>query len=304
MSLVGGFLGNGPSGFGYDSTAEEVTDGLDLSGQNILVTGCNSGLGLETCRVLGLRGATVFAAARTEAKAREALAGFAGRFVPLACELAEPNSVRAAVGRLTGEGVGFDAVVANAGIMAVPKLELVHGYERQFFTNHIGHFMLVTGLLGALAPAGRVVMLSSAAHRAAPVGGVAFDNLSGQKSYRPWTAYGQSKMANLLFAKELARRFAGSARTANAVHPGVINTNLARHSRLTQLGYDIAAPIFLKDIPSGAATQVYAAVHPSMAGVSGEYLADSNLAKPRSIANDVELARRLWTESERIVAEL
>lgn len=300
MSLVSLFKGVGPSGFGYGSTAEEVTEGLSLSGKTILVTGCNSGLGLEMLRVLRLRGAHVVGTARTEAKAKEA-----GADTPLACELSEPASVRACVAAVKKSGVRLDALVCNAGIMALPKLEKACGYELQFFTNHIGHFILTTGLLDALTDEGRVVILSSSAHSMAPKEGIQFDNLSGDKGYKPWTAYGQSKIANLLFAKELRRRFEGTKKTANAVHPGVIHTGLSRSMPgFQQAAMSLVGPLFLKTVGQGAATQTYVAVHPDAAGKNGEYFADCNVAKPRADARDRALAEKLYRESERIVAEL
>ena len=306
MSLYSIFAGRGPSGFGYASTAEEVTAGVALGGKTILVTGVGTGLGLETLRVLSLRGAHVLAAARTEARAAEAIARVApGRATPLACELSEPASVRACAEAVRRRGTRLDAIVANAGIMALPKLEQKHGLELQFLTNHLGHFLLVTGLLDALADDARVVMLSSSAHFRAPREGIRFDDLSGQKSYRPWVAYGQSKLANLLFAKELARRFSGTRRTANAVHPGVIPTELVRSiPPLVRAAWGAAGPLFLKSIPQGAATQCYVAVHPGAASAHGEYFADCNVAVPRADASDPALARQLWEESERLAERL
>ncbi len=305
MSLYELFTSKGPSGFGYGSTAEQVTAGLDLKGKTYLVTGCNSGLGHEALRVLTLRGAKVVGTARTVEKAREACATVKGETVPLACELSDPKSVRACVAAVKAAGLQLDGIIANAGIMALPKLQKAFGYELQFFTNHIGHFILVTGLLDALTPEGRVVMLSSAAHKGAPKGGIQFDNLDGSKGYGDWANYGQSKIANLLFAKELARRFQGTRRTANAVHPGVIKTNLGRHMNpLAGLVFGIVGPLVLKSVPQGAATEVFVATHPSLAGVSGQYFADCNVAKPRADAEDAELAKKLWEVSEQIVAGL
>lgn len=295
----------GPSGFGYRSTAEEVTAGIDLRGRTVLVTGCASGLGLETVRVLALRGARVLAAARTEDKAREATRAFGPNVVPVACDLSEPASVQACVAKLAGAGETLDALICNAGIMALPERELLYGYEKQFFTNHIGHFMLVTGLLDRLSARARVVVLSSGAHTLAPPEGIEFDNLDAHTGYRPFRAYGQSKLANLLFAKELARRFGHSGKTANAVHPGVINTNLQRSmSAFARATMGLAAPLFFKSIPQGAATQCYVATHPGLEGVSGEYFADCNVARSSRLSRDPELAARLWERSERIVAEL
>lgn len=305
MSLYAKIKGVGPSGFGYGSTAQDVVRELDLEGLTVLLTGCNSGLGLSAARALSARGAKLVATARSREKAQEACAGLPAETLPVACELSEPSSVRASVEEIRGRVEKLDAIVCNAGIMALPKLNVKHGLELQFLTNHMGHFLLVTGLLDKLAPQGRVVMLSSDAHRAAPAEGIAFDNLDGHKGYSGWSFYGQSKLANLLFAKQLAKRFAGTERVANAVHPGVIKTNLARHMNpLASIGLSIATPLVLKSVDEGAATEVWAAVHPGAAKLSGEYLADCNVARPRAIANDAALAERLWARSEQLALRL
>lgn len=305
MSLLSVLKGKGKSGFGYGSTAEEVTAGVSLAGKNVLITGCNSGLGLETMRVLAMRGAHILGLARSVQKAQEAAASVNASADSFACELAEPQSITAAVSEIKKLGKQIDVLVCNAGIMALPRLEKQYGYEAQFFTNHIGHFILVTGLLSTLAPAARVVIVTSSAHVAAPPEGIRFEDLGGDKLYIPWLHYGQSKMANLLFAKELARKFQGSGRTANAVHPGVIFTNLGRHmSPIVQGLSAIAKPLFLKSVGEGAATQCYVASHPALAGVSGEYFADCNVAMPRPDANDRNLAERLWKVSEEIAAKV
>jgi len=305
MPLISLFKSPGPSGFGYGSTAEDVTAGLSLKGKNILVTGCNSGLGKETLRVLAMRGARVLGTARTLQKANEACKDIGGDTLGFACELSDPKSVRACVDAVKKDGKKLDAIICNAGIMALPKLELAFGLELQFLTNHIGHFMFVTGLLDRLADDGRVVMLSSDAHRGAPPGGIAFDNLDGSKGYKPWAFYGQSKIANMYFAKELARRFKGTKKTANALHPGVIRTNLSRNMNpAVGIVFGIIGPLVLKTIPQGAATQCFVATHPSVASTSGEYFADSNIAKPRPDAENAETAQRLWDVSEKIVSGL
>ncbi len=306
MSLLSLIKGRrGASGFGYASTAEEVTAGLDLHGKTILITGVNSGLGQESARVLSLRGARIVAAARTKDKAAEACKGFAGESVPVACELSEPASVRACVAEVKKLGLPLDVILCNAGIMALPEREVLHGQELQFLTNHVGHFLLVTGLLESLTPTGRVVMLSSEAHKMAPKGGIRFDDLSFEKGYTGWGAYGQSKLANLLFARSLARKFAGTKQTANAVHPGVIATNLTRHMNVfARVGFPIAGAIALKSVPEGAATQCYVASHPSLATVSGEYLLDSNVGKSTRDGLDVAMGDRLWKVTEELVSKL
>ena len=303
MSLYAMIKPKGKNGLGYGSTAEDATEGVSLTGKTILVTGCNSGLGLETLRVLAKRGAHVIGTSRTVEKANAACATVSGSATGVACELADPASVRACVATVANMGVRLDGIVANAGIMALPKLERACGYELQFFTNHMGHFLLVTGLLDQLADDGRVVMLSSAAHTMAPKGGIAFDNLTGDKGYRPWTAYGQSKFANLLFAKELARRFNGTARTANAVHPGVIRTNLGRNMNpIASSVMGIVGPIAMKTIAQGAATEVYAVANPGAASISGKYFADCNVAKSRPDADNADVAAKLWKVSEEIAS--
>lgn len=305
MSLYSALKGKGPSGFGYGSTASEVTQALDLGGKTILLTGCNSGLGEESMRALASRGARVIAAARTMDKAKAACATMSGDLVPVACELSEPESVRACVASVSAMGHRLDAILCNAGIMALPELHTQHGWELQFFTNHIGHFILVTGLLDQLADDGRVVMVSSGAHFNAPEEGIVFDNLDGSKGYKGWTFYGQSKLANLLFARELGRRFEGTGKRANALHPGVIATNLSRHMNpLARIGLALGKPLVLKSTPQGAATQVWAAVHPDAGAHNGEYLKDCNVGKSSRQGRDMDLAAKLWKKSEEIVASL
>lgn len=305
MSLISMLKGNGPSGFGYGSTAEDVTEGLDLRGRTILLTGCNSGIGKETLRVLSKRGAHVIGAARTADKARRACDDVTGDTTPVECELSEPRSIEGCVRRVRELGRPLDAIICNAGIMALPELQQKHGYELQFFTNHVGHFILVTSLLGQLADEGRVVVVASDAHKGAPPEGIQFDNLSGERGYRPWQSYGQSKLANILFANELSKRLEGSGRTANSLHPGVINTNLGRNMNPIARGaLALAAPLVLKSIPQGAATQCYVAVHPNVQGVTGKYFADCNEATTTAHGRDAAMAARLWEVSEKIAAEV
>jgi NAD(P)-dependent dehydrogenase (short-subunit alcohol dehydrogenase family) len=305
MSLVSIVRGrHGASGFGYASTAEEVTEGLDLRGKHVLVTGMNSGLGLETVRVLGKRGARIVGLARTKDKAAEALRSAGAEGEPFGCELSEPGSVRACAEAVIASGAKLDAMILNAGIMALPERIVKHGHELQFLTNHVGHFLLVAGLLGRLADDARVVALSSAAHRGAPSEGIVFEDLSLAKGYSPWRAYGQSKLANVLFARALATRFAGTKKTANAVHPGVIATNLGRYMSVVGAFYKAADALFLKNVGEGAATQCFVAVHPSLAAVSGEYFADCNVARSTKNGANAAMAERLWAVTEEIAAKL
>jgi WW domain-containing oxidoreductase len=304
VSLASLFLRRGPSGFGFGTTAEEVTRGLNLAGKNLLITGATSGLGQETARVLAARGARIFALARTREKAESACRPLGGDAMPVVCDLADPSSVLRSVDTIKDAGAALDAIICNAGIMALPTLEQAYGYEKQFFTNHIGHFLLVTQLLPRLADTGRVVMVSSDAHRAAPRGGIDFENLSGERGYNPWTAYGQSKIANLLFAKELSRRLPRPGQSANALHPGVIMTQLQRSmTPVLRTMMQLGEPLFLKTVAQGAATQCYVAVHPAMSQ-NGEYFADCNVRQPRRAARNAEVAAKLWEVSERIAAEV
>lgn len=293
--------------FSAHTTAADVVAGLDLSGRNYLVTGATSGIGLETARVLASRGAHLVGTGRTLDGTRAALADVAGPggVTAIACELSEPSSVRAAVAAVAATGRRLDAIIANAGIMALPTLTTKYGLELQFLTNHVGHFLLVTGLLDQLASDGRVVMVSSMAHHNAPPGGIDFENLDGAKGYAPWRAYGQSKVANILFASSLARRLSSTGKVATSLHPGVIKTNLTRH--LPDRGEGIFARLGaagMKSIPQGAATQTLLAAHPSTATVSGQYWSDCQPAETTAAARDVELGERLWRETEAIVGRL
>ena len=288
--------------FGADSTAEEVTAGLDLTGKVALVTGVNSGLGAETLRVLTLRGAHVFGTARTLEKASAACAAAGSRATPFALELTDFASVVACAEAVRRQGVPLDMLVCNAGIMALPQLEQVNGLEKHFVTNHLGHFLLVHHLLDRVvaAPQGRVVVVSSRGYQWAPPEGIEFDNLSGARGeYEPNRAYGQSKLANGLFSLELARRLRGTNATSNSVHPGIIKTNLGRHfPRWKRALSELIGWTFMKGIPAGAATGCYVATNPRLAGVSGCYFANCNPEVPGGRMQDEALAARLWAVSE------
>jgi WW domain-containing oxidoreductase len=288
--------------FNSRSTAEEVLRGIDLGGKTVLLTGCNSGLGFETLRVLTSRGAHVIAAARNMAAASEACTRIDGKTTPFACDLGDFAKVRIAVEHILSAGWRLDCVIANAGIMMLPRLEQSNGLEKQFVVNYLGHFMLVNGILAAIPPqsGARIVILSSEAHRRAPAVGVDLDNLSGGRGYDPMRAYGQTNVARILFARALARRLAASKITVNALHPGVIgSTALFRHLNPI-LRWGIRR--FSKTIPQGAATQCYLAAHPDVADVTGSYFSDCRIAVPARVAQDDALGERLWAESERLIA--
>ncbi len=290
--------------FGARSTAVEVTAGLDLSGQTMLVTGVTSGIGLETMRVLALRGAQVIGTGRSLARARAAWNSVAGRTTALALELTDYESVVACARAVLAMGVPLDALVCNAGVMALPQREPVAGIEKQFATNHLGHFLLVHRLVGAVRAAaqGRVVVVSSAVLSWASPGGIEWDNLSGERDYSQDRAYGQSKLANALFALELARRFEGSAATANALHPGFVDTKLFRHYPWSLRGFrNLLSNPWKVTVEQGAATTCYVATAPALASVSGQFFRDCNPVVPDPRATDRAAAARLWTVSERLL---
>ena len=293
----------GKSTFNRRSTAEQVTDGIDLSGKNIVITGVNSGLGLESMRVLAMRGANIIGLARSKDKAWQASDGIEGEITPVACELSDLESVVACSDEIKALGIPIDVLMCNAGIMAPAKLQQRYGLELQFVTNHLGHFVLANRLLDTVkqAQSGRIVMLSSMAQRQVPRGGIDFDNLSGDKGYDPWKFYGQSKLANLLCSNELANRLQGSNASCNALHPGVIKTNLGRDTGglLSSVLMKLAS-VAQRSIPQGAATQCYLASSPELEGVSGQYFIDCHVAKPSPYAKDKSLAQRLWQVSEEL----
>lgn len=295
------------SQFTRSHTAEDVTEGIDLSGKNVVITGVNSGLGEETMRVLAMRGAHIIGTARTMEKAQAAADNIDGHITPMACELSDFESVKACADAIKALDIPIDVLLCNAGIMALPKLELANGVEQQFNTNHLGHFVLVHNLIDSVkrADQGRIVMLSSLAHKMAPSKGINFDNLDGSKYYNDWKFYGQSKLANLLTAVALTERLNDSNATANAIHPGIIRTNLSRSMGGIQglifnnpiTGWVAGKMMGSKTIPQGASTQCYVATAPELADVSGKYFSDNNEERPSRLGQNVELANRLWDYS-------
>jgi NAD(P)-dependent dehydrogenase (short-subunit alcohol dehydrogenase family) len=311
--------------FGAESTTDEVLEGFDLSGRRILVTGVSAGLGVETLRSLVARGAEVVGAARDLAKARRALeeAGVAvGGKVELAeLDLASLASVRACADALNAAGKPFDGIIANAGIMACPQGQTADGFESQFGTNHLGHFVLVNRLAALMQPGARFVSVSSAGHRFSDV------NLEdpGFKTtaYDALAAYGRSKTANILFAVEFDRRHKGRGVRATALHPGGIHTELGRYMapEVTEQLMAMASsrpptdapPFMWKTVPQGAATSVWSGFVAPADAVGGRYCEDCHVAEVvedpaylngvRSYALDSARAQALWAKSEEMVGE-
>ncbi|KAG5563268.1 hypothetical protein RHGRI_005878 [Rhododendron griersonianum] len=323
----------GPSGFSACSTAEEVTQGIDGTGLTAIVTGASSGIGTETTRVLALRGVHVVMAVRnrdTSGKVKEAILkeNPNAKLDVMELDLGSMASVRKFASEYKSSGLPLNLLINNAGVMAPPFMLTQDNLELQFGTNHIGHFLLTNLLLETMKSTaresqkeGRIVNVSSEGHRFAYREGVRFDKINDESSFSPMSAYGQSKLANILHANELAKRFKlqglvinrvsglkamkqgpeighleeGVEITANSLHPGAIpTTKLLRHHSIIDGLANMVAKYFMKDCPQGAATTCYVALHPQVKGVSGEYFSDSNLAKPSALAKDEELAKKLW----------
>ncbi|KAJ9679472.1 hypothetical protein PVL29_021414 [Vitis rotundifolia] len=299
---------NGASGFSASSTAEEVTHGIDGTGLTAIVTGASSGIGTETARVLALRGVHVVMAVRNMAAGREVKEAIA-KEIPTAkidameLDLSSMASVRKFASEFSSSGLPLNLLINNAGIMATPFMLSKDNIELQFATNHIGHFLLTNLLLETMNKTaresnkeGRIVNVSSRRHRFSYREGIRFDMINDQSGYNSLSAYGQSKLANVLHANELSRRLKddGANITANSLNPGVIATNLFRHVPLVGGFFDIFGKYVVKNVQQGAATTCYVALHPDVKGTTGEYFADSNIAKRSSQANDPELAKKLW----------
>jgi NAD(P)-dependent dehydrogenase (short-subunit alcohol dehydrogenase family) len=297
------------SSFGAKSTAEEVTQGLDLSGKTALVTGCNSGIGYECMRVLALRGAHVIGTGRTMEKATNACASVEGNTTPLAMELSDFQSSIDCAAAVTEMGVDLDMLILNAGISSFGDFELINGIEKIFVVNYLGHFVLTMNLLPLVEAAdhGRIVHVGSQqGYRDAPPEGIDFDNLRGEGEFNGGWAYGRSKLANALFSLQLSRRLDPQKSTSNAIHPGFVKTNIARNAPVAvQWLYEMLGPLVAKTVAEGAATQTYVATAPALEDVSGAYFEDCNpvLINGPNHVYDRELAQRLWDETLEMVGE-
>lgn len=308
------------SGFGWASTTDDVLEGVDMNGLTVFITGANSGLGQETARAMAARGAHVIMAGRDQAKLDDAVAAIrAGvpdaQLDTITVDLTSLENIRAATSRARQRFAKIDLLINNAGVMATPFLHTADGFELQFGTNHLGHFAL-TGELFPLIEAGegkRIVNLSSRGHHMGPVH---FDDPNfAHRPYDPWSSYGQSKTANVLFSVGLEQRYAVLGIHAYAVHPGGIETNLGRH--MTQDMRDaLMARITSRDtgfawktIPQGAATSCWAATAPELEGKGGVYCEDCHVAEVddesasggvRTYALNPSFADQLWKLSEEL----
>ncbi len=286
-----------PSVPGPDTTAEQATAALDLTGRTIVVTGCTSGIGQETMRVLALRGAHVVGTGRTLDKARAACTEVGGRATPVALELSDFGSIVACGDAIRALGAPIDALICNAGIV-LDELQQVHGLEKQFVVNHLGHHLLVRRLLDRViaAPQGRVVVLGSGSERDAPPGGIQFDDLSG----RSWEKgrYAHSKLANGLFSLALAHGLAaaGTRATSNCVSPGHVRSNILRN---VDYGYRPDA----RTVQQGAATPCWLAVSPQATRLNGGFFRDFAPAEQSAHQRDRAMAARLWRVSDALVRD-
>lgn len=321
--------------FSAESTTSDVISGIDLTGKTVLITGASTGLGLETALTLAGAGARIILAARPGAKLDAAAASVKEKFpaaridaVPL--DLTGFDSIRACAAAVMNLTDKLDLLINNAGIMAVPFGRTAAGCELQFGTNHIGHFLLTNLLIPLLLKAGkaRVVNLSSGGHKHSPVD---FDDIHWQtREYSKWGAYGQAKTANALFTVALQKRLGDKGVSVFAVHPGAIPTELGRHltdddikalmnskalggDKPKESGGTSRGKLMFKTIPQGAATSVWAATSPALAGKGGLYLEDCGIAEevPLGVAEhgyftwalDPVAAEKLWQVSETIVGQ-
>ena len=294
------------SDFDDHSTAEEVTAGVDLDGKLALVTGCTSGIGFETMRVLALRGAWVIGTSRSLEKAKAACSKVIGKTTSLQLELSDLDSVVACANTVRSINQPLDLLICNAGYLGGSgEAQLVDGIEKHFYINHLGHYVLVNRLLGRLymAHQGRIVVVASrSAYGAAPEAGIEFDNLDAHRDYEDRRSYGHSKLANVLFALHLAELLKGTRITANSLHPGVINTEIDRNmSRFMQGAFAVATTLgYGKSVEEGAATSCYVATSPLLGATSGKYFEDCNAVTivGEGHLHDKDMAARLWQVSE------
>ncbi|HXN59501.1 MAG TPA: SDR family oxidoreductase, partial [Acidimicrobiales bacterium] len=281
-----------------------------MQGKTVVVTGGNSGIGFETAAALAAMGARVLVTARNADKGRAAVAaigqraGGGGQVQLVVFDLSDLDSVRRGAAEVLEQAPRLDVLINNAGLVLTERAQTVDGFEATFAINHLGPFLFTNLLLDRIresAPS-RIVNVASTAHSAARKG-IPFDDLQSERRYRGMRVYGQSKLANMLFTIELARRLQGGDVTANSLHPGTVRTGYGADGDargLLAIGIKIAAPFFLSPA-KGARTSVYLASSPEVAGVSGEYFVKCKPRRPRKQAQNADAARRLWQVSEQLV---
>jgi NAD(P)-dependent dehydrogenase (short-subunit alcohol dehydrogenase family) len=290
---------------GPRSTANQVLAGIDLTRKCILVTGCNTGIGFETMNALAANGAHVIGLAKSWVRAKDACNKVGLCTTPVACDLADLDSIAAAAEMIRSFRVPLDAIITNAGIFHPSTLQTRYGIELQFLVNHIGHFSLVNQLIDLVRKGtGRIVIVSSSASVAhAPLEGIMFDNLDGHRFYEPMAFYGQSKFAVALYAKELSRQLLEHGIAVNSLHPGATRgTGLHRNLQIPSRVALSTMQLFMKSPGQGAATQALLAASPQVAGITGEYWSDCQIAAGNPLLNDSNLAKHLWKVSTEIVA--
>ncbi len=296
--------------FDASASAEEVTEGIDLSGKLAVVTGCTSGIGFETMRVLAERGAHVVGTSRSLENARSAGKRVIGVTTPAQLELSDFESVLACAKSIRSIGAPIDILVCNAGYRGGGnERQLVNGIEKHFVVNHLGHFVFVNRLLERLfvARQGRIVVVASrAAYRGAPPEGIDFDDLEMARGYSDSAAYGRSKLANVLFSLRLAELLRGTRVTANSLHPGVINTDIDRNlSPITRFGFGLLTKLSGKTIEEGAATSCYVATSDLLRSTSGQYFEDCNAVtiQGEGHMHNMKMAEELMRVSEELTTD-
>ena len=274
-----------------------------LDNKLAIVTGANSGMGLATVAALSDEGAKVIMLCRSEKRGREALLKLLekqGRKLELMlCDLGDFASIRSFTAQIKEKYERIDILVNNAGFISLDRQETNDGLERQFGINHVGHFLLTTELLDLMGPGSRIVNVASGAHK---VGKIHFDDINLKHGYNVVKAYSQSKLANVLFTRELARRLADQGITVNCCHPGAVATNMGV-SRETGFGKTITRMLkpFFQTPAEGARTAIFLATDASVKDITGAYFYKCKIAKSSKRSQDPELAKKLYEFSEQMI---
>ncbi len=276
---------------------------MQLQGKTAIVTGANSGMGMATVRALSDMGARAIMLCRSEKRGREALERLNSEkprdLDLILCDLGDYDSVRSFVSKVRESYSRIDILVNNAGFISLDRQETKEGLERQFGINHIGHFLLTTSLLDLMGEGSRIVVVASGAHK---TGKIHFDDINLHKRFNVFKAYSQSKLANVLFTRELARRVKDKGITVNCCHPGAVATNIGI-DRETGFGKTVTGLLkpFFQTPEQGARTAIFLATDDSVADVSGEYFYKCKIAKSSKRSKDMELAKELFEFSSKLI---